>query len=667
MTISIAPMLKRVVTEWRGLALGGALIAILVAVSVTPAWRDIELKGFDLLTVLTAPQKSALPIILVGIDDASLAELKQRWPWPRSLHARLIDALKQAGAAVIVFDVVLDFPTTTEEDGALAAAIRRAGNIVLAAGLARQETPHGIVWARQDPMPLLTESGAVVGLANLEFDRDQVLRRIPDSADAFWRRIATRLQAAVPDAAMAPPPASGAMIRYLGSAGTYPALPYYKALEAGRHLPAGELANAVVLVGRQTRAASDIGSAQVDTFATPFTSFGGDLMPGVEVHANILENVLSGHWIAPAPAAVNIAFLVLTTLLAALLMRRFSPLKSGLIALALAALAATFAWLCFAELKVWLPAAMPVAGVAAVYVMQSLLAFLAERQRRLEVKRMFSRYVPEEVVDDLTANPEHLMRGGVHREVTVMFTDLANYTHMAEAMDPGEAAALLNRYLTEMNEIIVRHRGTVVSLMGDGIMALWNAPHEDPGHASNAVRAAVAMQAAMYTLRARLVADGFQPIWLRIGINTGVALLGNMGSATGRLTYTATGDTTNLAARLEGANKAYGTDILLSADTALKLEGNMRLRRVDLVRVKGKDRAIEVLTPCPDVTLATTSDAAVHAYRQRNWDASRALWQTVLRGAPDDALGRLYLERIDAFREAPPADDWDRASVLEAK
>lgn len=666
-TNAIATTLWRRVLAWRNSILACVLVLILTGLSITPLWRGIELKGFDLLTVISAPERSALPIVLVGIDDASLAEMKQRWPWPRSLHARLIDALKQAGAAVIVFDVVFEFPTEQAEDEALAQAIRRAGNVVLAAGMVKQETAYGTSWLRQDPLSLFGASGAAVGLVNLAFDRDQVMRRIPDNGDAFWRRISARLQAALPDAVMAPPPRSDTLIRYLGTAGTYPRISYYQALDYARYLPPGELANAVVFVGRETRAASDIGSAQVDTFATPYTTFGGDLMAGMEIHANILENVLGGHGITAAPAAVNIGLLVLTALLAVLAMRRFRPVMSGLVALLLVAALAGLAWVFFVRVKVWLPVAMPIVAVASVYVLQSLLAFMVERQQRLEVKRMFSRYVPAEVVDELAAHPERLTLGGEHRELTIMFTDLANFTTMAERMDPKQAADLLNRYLTEMNEIIFRYGGTVVSIMGDGIMAFWNAPLENPAHALHAVRTAIDMQAAMHALRAKLVADGLAPISMRIGINTGVALLGNMGSAIGRVTYTATGDATNLAARLEGANKAYGTDILLSGETAKKLDGSILLRRVDLVRVKGKNQAVEVLTPCTNANLVAMSDAAIHAYRQRNWDSSRALWQSVLNAAPEDTLAPIYLEWIDAFQKAPPPEDWDGSSALDTK
>ena len=241
---AVAIGLRRSFTAWRKPALAALLVLVLTGLSVTPFWQAIELKGFDFLTVLTAPKKSALPIVMVGIDDVSLAELKQRWPWPRSLHARLIDALNAAGAAVIVFDVVFDYPTLKAEDDMLAQAIQRAGNVVLAAGLVKQETAYGTAWLRQDPLSIFLDVGAEVGLVNLAFDRDQVMRRIPDSADAFWRKIAARLHTVMPDAPLAMEPGDSAMIRYLGPSGTYPRISFYKALDAARYLPTGEIANA---------------------------------------------------------------------------------------------------------------------------------------------------------------------------------------------------------------------------------------------------------------------------------------------------------------------------------------------------------------------------------------------------------------------------------------
>ncbi len=662
-----------VVSAWRKCALCQAVLfavilcLALAGLAATPFWRGIELKGFDLLSVLSAPKKSTLPIVLVGIDDASLAEMQQRWPWPRGLHGQLIGALKEAGAAVIAFDVVFDYSSEKKEDDALAEAIKKSGNVILAAGMVKQETDHGTVWLRKDPLSLLKENGAVAGLVNLEFDRDQVMRRIPDNQDAFWRKIVAKLQATLPDARFYISLKPDAMIRYIGPMGTYPRISFYQALNPARYLSKGELADSLVIVGRDTRSAANIGSAQVDTFSTPYTSFSGDLMPGMEIHANILENVLAGQSVNPAPEWAGNSLLGVTMLLAALAMRRFRPIMSALLGMLLMAIVAALAWGLFVRANIWLPAGITLLGIALLYITQAILAFISEREQRMVVKRIFSRYVPEEVVNELAAHPERVTLGGEHREVTLMFTDLAGFTTLVEELEPRRAADMLNRYMTEMNRVIFRYNGTIVQFIGDAIMAFWNAPLADPDHALHAVQAACAMQSAMEGLNAQLVADGLPPLGMRIGVHTGTVLVGNMGSAIGRLYYTALGDAVNLASRLEGANKAYGTNILVSAASAEKLGGRIPMRRVDLVRVKGKHKAVEVLTPCADKRLAEASDAAILAFRSTQWDAAEAMWQDVLSLAPEDVLAALYLQRIDAFRNTPPVENWDGSMALDSK
>ena len=399
----MAVLKKPTLPTWlpvRALALAVALAGALWALAATRTWQDIELKGFDRLSIASAPGRSELPIVLVGIDDASLAELQQRWPWPRGLHARLIDALSAAGAGVIAFDVLFEFPTDPAEDAALAEAIQRAGNVVLAAGLVQQETQHGTAWMRKEPLPQLRDAAAGVGLVNLLYDRDQALRRIPDNDDAFWRRVVARLRQQLPDANFAASPPEGALIRYAGPPGTYPRISFYQALEPQRYLPEGELAGALVIIGRDTRSAADIGAAQVDTFATPFTQAGHAHMVGMEIHANVFENVLSGKAIRPLSAGAGAAVAALSVLLAALSMQRFRPLRSAVAALLLMLGVLLLVWLLFTRGHWWLPVGSSLLGIAATYLLQAGAAYMAERKQRLLIKQMFSRYVPEAVVEN---------------------------------------------------------------------------------------------------------------------------------------------------------------------------------------------------------------------------------------------------------------------------
>jgi len=241
------------------------------------------------------------------------------------------------------------------------------------------------------------------------------------------------------------------------------------------------------------------------------------------------------------------------------------------------------------------------------------------------------------------------------------------FTSLSESLDPRRAADLLNRYFTAMNQVIFDHGGTIDKFIGDSVMAFWNAPLEDPAHAMHATQAACAMQAAMASLNAELHANSLPELHMRIGVHTGTALVGNIGSAIGRLSYTAIGDTVNLASRLEGANKAYGTGILLSESTAQQLQGHVALRAVDRVRVKGRSHAVDIFTPCADAALARTSDAALEAFRH----ADRATCERHLKELeiqwPNDPLAIVYRARMEHWTQSPPAIDWDGSWTLDSK
>lgn len=656
--------------QWPRLRLLSMALLLSLAMALlshTQGWQDFELKGFDLLTSSTASHQSKLPIVLVGIDDASLAQLQQRWPWPRTYHAQLVNALSSAGAALIAFDVLFEYPTDDTDDQALADSIKNAGNVVLAAALVQQETSHGTAWIRKEPLPLFTEAGARAGLVNILYDRDQTLRRIPDNADAFWRQISAQLSTRLPDLPQPKAPPEGSLIRYTGPPGTYPRISFYQALEPDRYLPAGELTDALVVVGRDTRSASDIGAAQVDTFATPFTLTGAPHMPGMEVHANILENVLGANSVQTVPASISAVLTALCLFATAMLQRQFRPIRAAAFSAAQGFLVCALAWLLFTQSHWWLPVFGTLFGIASMYVLQTLAAYLLEREQRVTIRNMFSRYVPAAVVNTLTAHPEKLTLGGENRELTLLFTDLAGFTSLSESLEPRSAADLLNRYFTAMNQVIFDYGGTIDKFIGDAVMAFWNAPLADPLHALHAAQAACAMQAAMASLNSELSADGLPELRMRIGVHTGTALVGNIGSAIGRLSYTAIGDTVNLASRLEGANKAYGTHILLSESTAQQLQGCIALRAVDRVCVKGRSHAVDIFTPCTDTALAHTSNAALEAFRRADRAGCEWHLEQLEKRWPGDTLAAIYRARLEHWNSTPPTPGWDGSWALDSK
>jgi len=277
---------------------------------------------------------------------------------------------------------------------------------------------------------------------------------------------------------------------------------------------------------------------------------------------------------------------------------------------------------------------------------------------------MFAQYVPPAVVSRLIAQPELMRLGGEAREVTLMFTDLANFTTLSEQLSAEQTVEVLTAYFNAMTPIVHATGGTVDKFIGDAVMAFWGAPLDDPQHAEHAVNAAILMQQAMQMLVADLRARGLPPIHMRIGLHTGRVVVGNVGSEQ-RFSYTAIGDAVNLAARLEGANKAFGTGILLSAATAAQLPPTVALRALDDVVVKGKTEPVRVFTPCDDAAVRDASLAALNAFHARDWDGASGYLAQVLARVPGDAAALRLLQRVAEARALPAGSDWSPAVALD--
>ena len=645
-------------------AVAAITLALFATLSSLDSWRRVEYRGFDLLTIANANGKSTLPITLVGIDEPSFVQIGKQWPWPRRLHADLITQLNRAGAMVIALDVQLSEASNAEDDKLLADAIRVAGNVVVASHMAYQEDKYVRQWIRLDPNDVFKDAGASSGLANVTLESDLVVRRMPEGHDVFWREILARMNKLQPGVIKEPASQDGKFIGYAGPDHTFPSVSYYQALRADSELPPDVFRDQIVLVGRDVKASPDVGSAQADVFATPFTSWTGWLTPGPEIHANVLESALAGESKTPLGWAWSLALLLVTVVLGAWLMRRWRPFWSGGVALLLIVGIGAIDWWLFVHQHLWLPALAAMFSVVTVYAGLGGYAFLSERRQRRETRRAFSMYVSAEVVDEIMAHPEGLKLGGERRELTLLFTDLAGFTNFSEQMGPEQVAQLLNEHFSRATAIIKQHGGTVNRFIGDAIMAFWGAPLADENHALNACRAARDMQLDMKKLRPELAARGLPQVAMRVGLHTGVAVVGNLGAAD-RFDYTAIGDNVNLAARLEGVNKLYGTEILLSGTTAARIEGRLPLRRVDRVIVKGKSEAVDIFTICERADVIALTEDACREYRAQHWDESEKIWRQLLLLDASDSVARHYLERLDELRKLPPAPDWGGEIALE--
>jgi adenylate cyclase len=639
-----------------------ALALLLVgSATFTRPWHALEFKTFDVWTALAAPHRSTLPVVILAIDEPTFQELQQPWPFPRSLHAQLLRRLKEDGAAAVGLDVVFADPSSDAEDAALARAIADTGPVVLASTREKINSANAALWLDILPLQRFLDAGADAGDAGVEPDDDFVVRRTPVAPESFALRLAQRANEARGQALVL---RHFDWIGYRGPRGTFDTRSYYQALEPGL-LPAGFFKGKIVLVGRSARTATELSRSQADLFNSPFGTAGGErLFPGVELQATLVDNYLTGGGLRSVSDSWTLA---LTALLLPVLLwasRRWHPAAVAALTGALVVAMAALSWGLFVRFRVWWPPLLPTVAAVSLYAATALVAYAAVRQRARQTRSMFAQYVPPAVVARLVAQPDLMRLGGEAREVTLMFTDLANFTTLSEQLSAEQTVEVLTGYFNAMTPIVHATGGTVDKFIGDAVMAFWGAPLDDAQHAENAVRAAIAMQLAMQPLVADLQARGLPPIHMRIGLHTGRVVVGNVGSEQ-RFSYTAIGDAVNLAARLEGANKAFGTGILLSAATATQLPRTLALRALDDVVVKGKTEPVRVFTPCEDAAVRDASQAALDAFHARDWDGAERHLAQLLRLLPGDAAAQRLQERVAAARMLPEGANWSPAVSLD--
>ena len=648
-------------------SLSAALLGWLII--QTAAWRHVELKLFDFLVVRSAPNQVQLPITIVGIDEATFRELKTSWPLPRRHHAKLLDNLRSAGAAVVGFDITFAEASGLEDDNAFAGAIQKFGGVVLASDLSFREDAAVRQWYRIDPNALFIMAGARQGYASLQVDGDAVLRRVPIVGDAFWRVVLDVFDQVAPGVVASLDVAEGTYIRYLGGPHTFTYIPYHDLLDPDRRLPAGWrefLKDNIVLVGRNLNVIQDVGAAQAEMYQTPFFMKTREFMPRVEAHANLIANMVTGEVLREAPEHWTIGAWIAAVLVAMLFMRRWHPLRNGILLGASLALLAGSEYGVFERMRLWVPAAGAMMTAVLIYAAQGIVAFIVEQRQRRELRNAFSMYVSPAVVEEVIAHPERLKLGGERREITILFTDLSGFTSIAEKLDPETVASIINRHLSGMTDTILEHSGTLDKFIGDGVMAFWGAPIVSERQSEDAVLAAVAMQEKMVTMSAEILEETGARLEMRIGINRGECIVGNMGGDK-RFDYTAMGDAINLASRLEGVNKVYGTRILASDAVVAAMANPVRFREVDTVRVKGKQVGITVHTPCDDEALIAMSAEALAAYRAGRFEAAQSAWQALLERYPGDPVAKVFLSRIARFQASGFPAEWDGVMTLEEK
>jgi len=429
-------------------------------------------------------------------------------------------------------------------------------------------------------------------------------------------------------------------------------------------VPMEHLADTIVLIGTTSAGLKDLRPAPVNTD-----------YPGVEMHANIIASIMDGDFKQEPDFSIGLqlAQVVVIGIVLGLLLPVLTPVLSilaSLIATA-AVIGANFAM--YQQLNWVVPIAVALLLVGALFIFNIAWGYLFEYRKGRAMVSLFGEYVAPELVAEMAANPENYSMEGESRELTVLFCDVRGFTTISEGLDPNALREYINIYLTAMSEDIRGNRGTLDKYIGDAVMAFWGAPVELPDHASRAVASALKMQATAKALNKDFMARNWPPLKIGVGLNTGEMRVGDMGSKI-RRAYTVMGDAVNLGSRLEGITKVYGAGVAVG-DATRRAAPEFAYRELDRVRVKGKNEPVPIFEPlCLDTELDPGMRATVDKWhealafvRAQQWDRAERLLRELLSDHPDEVLYKLYLQRIEHYREHPPGADWDGVTTFETK
>lgn len=453
-----------------------------------------------------------------------------------------------------------------------------------------------------------------------------------------------------------------ALVPYRGPRGSFA---YYSLVDVlNDRIEISQLRGKIALVGATAPGLLDLRATPVDP-----------VYPGVEIHANLIAGMLDQNIKHKPPYAIGAEFALILFLgvTMALWLPVLTPQQATLVTLSVLLLALGTNLGLFHFAHVVLPLASALFMILFMFTLNMAYGFFVEARGRRQITGLFGQYVPPELVDEMSKNPERFSMEGESREMTVLFTDVRGFTTISEGLDPKALSQLMNEFLTPLTEVIYRYRGTIDKYMGDCIMAFWGAPLPDANHARNGVLAGLEMQRTLKEMQAYLRSKNWPEIRIGVGLNTGRMSVGNMGSRV-RLAYTVMGDAVNLASRLEGITKEYGTDIIVGEDTKNAVP-EVVFREIDRVRVKGKDTAVTIYQPLGrdgEVTRAMLDEAdlfhgALELYRNQEWDMAEQALLELKNASPQAILYDAFLQRIAFLRANPPAGQWDGAFTFHSK
>ncbi|MBN2424650.1 MAG: adenylate/guanylate cyclase domain-containing protein [Calditrichaceae bacterium] len=704
-------------------ALLGIAAALIIWVMSNYLAKDLfytyEAKTYD----WRVPQKfvddlTVEDIVIVDIDATSLNVLGKYSQWQREYHTKVVKFLSESGALAIGLDILYDPEIWhPEQDETFIKQIEQSGNVFNALYFADADSDFFRYVMDKEPDSLdinrfswklepedmriykeedrfenefvdLLNAGAGAGHVNFNADVDGIVRSIHLFA-RFNDRLYPSLSFSMFTALIGvdkidisddyinlfrgeekltgiPIDKNGNMlINYAGDFKTFRYISFSDVLNhQERGLDSTYFENKVVLIGTSLPGLFDLRSV-------PFQQ----AFPGVEIHANILYTLMQQNFIHKADPLLSLILLIALGMILGILLSYTKPVVSFIIIIILSVAEVGLAGHLYAHNSLWIQIINPILTIFLTFTFVYIYRYITEEKDKRFIRTTFSHFVTKSVVDELLAHPEKIKLGGEKKVCTVLFSDVAGFTTISEQLSPEALVHLLNEYLTEMTNLVFKHDGMLDKYEGDAIMAVFGAPIELGNHAYNACNAALIMQIQLEKMREIWREAGKPELHARIGINTGPMVVGNMGSET-RFDYTVMGDSVNLGARLEPANKEYGTNIIIGEETYKQAGNSLVVRPLDLLRVKGKTEPVQVYELIgtdiyrPDeesLKILEFFQKGYDNYLNRNWEFAVKYFQEALRLRAKDGPSRRYLKRCEYFMQNPPAEDWDGVYTMTTK
>ena len=617
-------------------------------------------------------------IIIIAIDEASFKHFNHKWPWPRSWHASLIEQLNNEGVKIIAFDIIFADPGDDKDDAVFAQTLKKYNNVILASTQEKIDSASYVSLMNITPQERFANTPT--GLDIMPLDTDGILRKAYlefNGKTCFGYEVANNF--------ITPEDRSSLIqlretnpeiyINFSGPPGSIKTVSYYQALAPSSFFPENFFKNKLVFVGFYIQNKADLTDVRPDHYPTPYVRFGSGYMPGVEIQANIAANLINHvrskgqvqqkkliiNFQAPYLWIVSALFWIITMITCFYL----SIWVSAFILPLILAAEWTASLLAFHYYSIYIPFSPMAFPSILIYLSGPFFKYYEQFLDKQFIKKIFSRYLSPSVVKYLLKSPEKINLGGGYVNATVLFIDIEKFTWLANKTEAEILIRILSRYLGTFSDIILKNNGMIDKITGDGIMAVWGAPVSQPDHAEMACKTAIEINRSLKELQMQDKEEIFHPVNIRMGINSGKMLAGNIGGKYFS-NYTVHGADVNLAARLETMNKIYRTRILAGENTVNLLSDIFIVRKIDYIHLEGWEKPFHVyelagLKETADeylLMLHQLFSRAMEFYLDKYFKEAKTYFKKGLKINPDDGPSNIYISRCNQFIKTPPENDW---------